>query len=214
MPRRRGARTASPCTSARTDATSRMRDVVALRKASAHRAQPRDGGDRRDGRRSRSACAPTTSASSPSGAPRSRPKVALDVVAQRAALAAVARRLADGGIRVSACSSTPTRRRSTPAPTLGAAAVELHTGRYCEPLAADGDRRRARAHCAPRRARARPRADGQRRPRAHATTTSTPIAAHARDGRAQHRPQHRRARRASSAWRRRSREMRALVADP
>jgi pyridoxine 5-phosphate synthase len=57
----------------------------------------------------------------------------LDVVGQRRPLAAVVARLAAGGIRVSLFVD-PDPAQIDAAAALGAAAVELHTGRYCEPL--------------------------------------------------------------------------------
>jgi pyridoxine 5-phosphate synthase len=61
----------------------------------------------------------------------------LDVVGRRAALASVVRRLAEGGLRVSLFID-PDPAQIDASADLGAAAVELHTGRYCEPLAAEG----------------------------------------------------------------------------
>jgi pyridoxine 5-phosphate synthase len=60
----------------------------------------------------------------------------LDVIGQRAALADVVRRLNDGGLRVSLFID-PEPAQIDAAADLGVAAVELHTGRYCEPLAAE-----------------------------------------------------------------------------
>jgi pyridoxine 5-phosphate synthase len=59
----------------------------------------------------------------------------LDVVGHRRALAETLRRLNDGGLRVSLFID-PEPAQIAAAAELGAAAVELHTGRYCEPLAA------------------------------------------------------------------------------
>jgi pyridoxine 5-phosphate synthase len=55
----------------------------------------------------------------------------LDVVGQRGALADVVARLRDGGIQVSLFID-PEPAQIDAAATLRAAAVELHTGRYCE----------------------------------------------------------------------------------
>ena len=60
----------------------------------------------------------------------------LDVVGQRAALANVVGRLTDGGLRVSLFID-PDSAQIDASAELGAAAVELHTGRYCEPLTAE-----------------------------------------------------------------------------
>src|SRR5688500_13201678 len=57
----------------------------------------------------------------------------LDVVGQRHALAAVVACLRDGGIRVSLFID-PEPAQIEVSAALGAAAIELHTGRYCEPL--------------------------------------------------------------------------------
>ncbi len=61
----------------------------------------------------------------------------LDVVGQRAALVSVVRRLAEGGLRVSLFID-PDAAQIDASCDLGAAAVELHTGRYCEPLTTEG----------------------------------------------------------------------------
>lgn len=55
----------------------------------------------------------------------------LDVVGQRAAVGDAVRRLNDGGLRVSLFID-PDRAQIETAAALGAAAIELHTGRYCE----------------------------------------------------------------------------------
>jgi pyridoxine 5-phosphate synthase len=59
----------------------------------------------------------------------------LDVVGQRAALADVVRRLRDGGLRVSLFID-PEPAQIEAAAACMAAAIELHTGGYCEPLPA------------------------------------------------------------------------------
>jgi pyridoxine 5-phosphate synthase len=59
----------------------------------------------------------------------------LDVVGQRHALAAIVARLNDGGLRVSLFID-PEPAQIDAAAALKAAAIELHTGRYCEPLPA------------------------------------------------------------------------------
>jgi len=60
----------------------------------------------------------------------------LDVVGQRATVGDAVRRLRDGDLRVSLFID-PDALQIDAAAELGAAAVELHTGRYCEPLAVD-----------------------------------------------------------------------------
>jgi len=57
----------------------------------------------------------------------------LDVIGQRKALADVVARLSDGGIRVSLFID-PDPAQIDASAALKAAAIELHTGRYCEPL--------------------------------------------------------------------------------
>lgn len=59
----------------------------------------------------------------------------LDVVGQRQALADAVARLSDGGIRVSLFID-PDPAQIDASAALKAAAIELHTGRYCEPLPA------------------------------------------------------------------------------
>jgi pyridoxine 5-phosphate synthase len=59
----------------------------------------------------------------------------LDVVGQRATLDGVVARLGDGGIRVSLFVD-PDPAQIAAAGAIRAAAIELHTGRYCEPLPA------------------------------------------------------------------------------
>ena len=60
----------------------------------------------------------------------------LDVIGQRAVVGDAVRRLADGGLRVSLFIDPDPAQIETAA-ALGAAAIELHTGRYCELAAAD-----------------------------------------------------------------------------
>ena len=159
-----------------------------------------------DGRDRAAACARPTSASCPSGAPELTTEGGLDVAGQRRALARRScARLRDGGHprepvhRPRAGADRGRRARSAPT------AVELHTGRYCE-RARRRRRRRASSRSSRRGRASRRTRSGSIVNAGHGLTRRQRRADRARcreHGRAQHRPQHRRARRASSAWRRR-----------
>ena len=94
--RRRGrssaAPTASPCTCARTAATSRTDDVRRLRELTPRQAEPRDGRDRRDGRRSPAHAARTWRCWCPRGARKSPPRAGWTSPAQEARLHATSSR--------------------------------------------------------------------------------------------------------------------------
>ncbi len=117
----------------------------------------------------------------------------LDVVGQRDASGRGRwRDAATRGSRLR-CSSIPIPKQVEAAVELGAAAVELHTGRYAEPPKGPNDPRARRARERGRRdRRRRPGAARRARPQLPERRADRPIEPH---GRAEHRAQHRQPRR-------------------
>ena len=146
-PRRRRRHHRAP---ARGSAPHPGRGRAAAARARAHQAQPRDGGDTPRWSASRAGCKPEMAMLVPEGRAGDHDRRrARRRGPGRQAQARRSTRLADAGIVTSACSSTPSSRRSRQRRAIGARVCEIHTGPYAHAFHAKGRDPRERRRSSP-----------------------------------------------------------------